>query len=206
MAKVKQGIKRLTNQAMSKPRCDVLEDADAFELPSLKVEDKGKMVASGVLDKMSQEAGGTSERSQMMLVQMVNKAIWLVRKSWPEYKQLEELINRGIIDEQGLQMAHSTTGMTDLQCEQMLKRTIVNEKTWEAVAKVLGRKACSKVLSVQGNEVKPQEGCNNGQNRDKENGFSMKMAEDETRVQGNEVNPQEFLTSTSTGTRRRVSA
>ena len=71
---------------------------------------------------------------------------------------------------------------------------------------MLGRKAGNKVFRVQGNEVKPQEGCNNGQNRDKKNSFSMEMAEDESRVQGNEVNPQEFLTSTSTGTRRTVSA
>ena len=44
---------------------------------------------------------------------------------------------------------------------------------------------------MQGNEVKPQEGCDNGQNRDKKKGFSMDMTEDKSRVQGNEVNPQE---------------
>ena len=70
---------------------------------------------------------------------------------------------------------------------------------------MLGGRAGNKVLRVQGNEVKPQEGCNNGQNRNKENGFSMEMAEDESRVQGNEVNPLEFFTSTSTMTRRTVS-
>ena len=59
------------------------------------------------------------------------------------------------------------------------------------------------------NEVNPQEVCNEYQHMDKKNGFSMKMVKDQTcesRVEGNEVNPQEFLTSTSTGTRRTVSA
>ena len=49
----------------------------------------------------------------------------------------------------------------------MLMWTIVNEKAWEVAAKVLGRKAGNKVLRVQENEVKPQEGCNNSQHRDK---------------------------------------
>ena len=60
---------------------------------------------------------------------------------------------------------------------------------------------------VQGNEVKPQQGCANFQHRDKpqeasdgfqqaenKNGLSMEMAEDqncESRVQGNEVKPQD---------------
>ena len=61
----------------------------------------------------------------------------------------------------------------------MLRWTIINKKAWEAVAKVLGRKACSKVLSVQGNEVNPQEGCDKYQHRDKKNGFSMKILEDQ---------------------------
>ena len=33
----------------------------------------------------------------------------------------------------------------------MLKWTIVDEKAWEAAAKVLGRKAGNKVFRVQGN-------------------------------------------------------
>ena len=76
---------------------------------------------------MTQEAG-TRERFQKMVVQRVKQAIRPGRKSWPEYKQLEELITRGIIDDQGLQMAHRITVMTDHQYEQMLMRTIVNEK------------------------------------------------------------------------------
>ena len=52
-----------------------------------------------------------------MVVQRVNQTIRLGRKSLPEYRQLEELIIRGIIDEQGMQMAHSITGITVLQCE-----------------------------------------------------------------------------------------
>ena len=49
----------------------------------------------------------------MMVVQMVNQAVRLGRRSGSGDQQLEELINRGIIDQQGLQMAHSITGMTD---------------------------------------------------------------------------------------------
>ena len=62
----------------------MVEEGDALELPRLEVEDRGKMVASGVPDKMSQEAG-TRKRFQRMVVQRVNKAIGLGRKSWPEY-------------------------------------------------------------------------------------------------------------------------
>ena len=120
-------------------------------------------------------------------MQRVRQAMRSGRKSWPEYKQLEELITRGIIDEQGLQIAHSIMGMTDLRCEQMLARTIVTEKGWEVAAMVLGRKAGNKVLRVQGSEVKPQEGCDNLQYRDK------KMDEDQTyesRAQRKEVKPK----------------
>ena len=91
-------------------------------------------------------------------MQRVKQAIRPGRNCWPEYKQLEELITRGIIDEQGLQIAHSITGMTDLRCEQMLTRTIVTEKGWEVAAMVLSSKAGNKVLRVQGIKVKPQEG------------------------------------------------
>ena len=40
----------------------------------------------------------------------------------------------------------------------MLTWTIVNEKAWKVAAKVIGRKAGNKVLRVQGNKIKPQEG------------------------------------------------
>ena len=56
-------------------------------------------VASGVLDQISQEAGGTRERFQMMVVQMVNQAIWLGRRSGSDDQQLEDLINRVIINQ-----------------------------------------------------------------------------------------------------------
>ena len=69
MAKVEQGIKRLTNQATSKQCCNLVEDGDALEQPRLEVEDRGKMVAS-------QEAG-TRKRFQRMVVQRVNQAIRL---------------------------------------------------------------------------------------------------------------------------------
>ena len=48
------------------------------------MEERGKMVASGLLDQISQEAGGTRERFQMMLVLMVKQAIRLGRRSGPE--------------------------------------------------------------------------------------------------------------------------
>ena len=47
---------------------------------------------------------------------------------------------------------------------------------------------------VQGNEVKPQDDCDDFQHRDENNRFSIKMAEDQTsesRVQDNEVKPLE---------------
>ena len=48
------------------------------------MEERGKMVASGVLDQMIQEAGGSRERFQMMVLQMVIQAIRLGRRSVPE--------------------------------------------------------------------------------------------------------------------------
>ena len=45
MAKGEQGIKRLTNQAMSKQCCNLVEDGDALEQPRFEVEDRCKMVA-----------------------------------------------------------------------------------------------------------------------------------------------------------------
>ena len=44
--------------------------------------------------------------------------------------------------------------MTDLQWEEM-----AHDEAWEAAVKVVDRNASHKVLGVQGNEVKPQEGC-----------------------------------------------
>ena len=67
------------------------------------MEERGKMVACRVLDQISQEAGGTRERFQMMVVQMVNQAIWLGRRSGSDDQQLEDLINRVIVNQQGLQ-------------------------------------------------------------------------------------------------------
>ena len=84
MAKAEESIKRLTNQAPSKLSFNKMENGDALEQPRLEVEERGKMVASGVLDQISQEAGGTRERFQMMVVLMVNQAIWLRRRSGHE--------------------------------------------------------------------------------------------------------------------------
>ena len=72
-----------------------------------------------------------------------------------------------------------------IQCDQMPTRTIVNENAWEAVAGNM-------MFRLQGNEIKPQEGCDNYQHRDKKKSFSRKMVEDQTcesRVQGKEGKP-----------------
>ena len=84
MAKSEESIKRLTNQAKSKLSCNMVENGDALEQPRIEVEERGKMVANGVLDHMSKEAGGTRERFQMTVVQMMNQAIRLGRRSGPE--------------------------------------------------------------------------------------------------------------------------
>ena len=79
-------------------------------------------------------------------------------------------------------MAHNIMVMEDLQWEQMLTWTIVNEKAYKAAVKVLAKKADNEVLRVQGYEVKPHEGCDKFQHRDKKNGFIRKMVEDRTPV------------------------
>ena len=122
--KIEEGIKKQTNQATARfklftkmaqgdgsfadwyPQIRNQADRCIWDGYNAKyaamVKNKGKMVASGVPDDMSREAGGPRERFQMMVVQMINQAIRFGRKSGPDDQQLEELINRGIIDEQGL--------------------------------------------------------------------------------------------------------
>ena len=122
--KIEEGIKKQTKQAMARSKIftkmaqrggsfaewypQVRDQADRYIWDgydakyAAMVKNKGKMVASGVPDDMSREAGGPRERFQMMVVQMINQAIRFGRKSGPDDQQLEELINRGIIDEQGL--------------------------------------------------------------------------------------------------------
>ena len=50
IAKADKSIKRLTKQATSKLSCNKVENGDALEQPRLEVEERGKMVASRVLD------------------------------------------------------------------------------------------------------------------------------------------------------------